>query len=270
METTSSHGDLTIDVGNSAVKAAVFRSGKLLTPVIRFAMTDWHMADELVTNHRVENIIYSSVANVLPQKWMDKWQAAGCRIVELSGRLPLPFVSAYETMDTLGHDRIAVVAGSLAVPPRLAPAYLRPNLLAAPVPLPARLVVDAGTCVTADLIDAHRVYRGGNISPGLRMRLEAMHTLTARLPEVMPGPLEGYVGTTTEMALRHGAQAGLACEVEGLFRRLQVKYPDLELLLTGGDGEWLHRHLSIPSIFNPTLVLLGLQQILSNYVHAKS
>lgn len=259
METTSDH-QLTIDVGNSGVKAAVFQNGVMVGPVVRFSDQEWEEADRLVTNHRVKNIIYSTVANVPPAKWMDKWKSAGRLVLELSPRIPLPFTSTYETMETLGHDRIAVVAGSLALLTSSAPA-------AAPRP---RLLVDAGTCVTLDLVDVDGVYRGGNISPGMRMRLQAMHDFTARLPLPDPADPVGEVGRSTEGALRHGGQLGLAYEIEGLYHRLLPQYPDLEVVLTGGDGDWLARHLSIPCCFYPHLVLLGLNQILSNYVRNES
>lgn len=257
MGTATDH-QLSIDVGNSGIKAAVFRGGTMIGPVVRFSDQEWAVADRLVTNHGVKNIIYSTVANVPPAKWMDKWESAGRLVLALSPELPLPFTSVYATMETLGHDRIAVVAGSLASSTDSAPAT-------AP-----RLIVDAGTCATLDLIDANRVYQGGNISPGLRMRLRAMHTFTARLPLPEPTDLSGPVGRSTTDALRHGGQLGLVYEIEGLYQRLLAGYPDLELLLTGGDGEWLARHLSVPCCFYPNLVLLGLNQILSNYVRNES
>lgn len=259
MGTASDH-HLAIDIGNSAAKAAVFCEGEMTGRVVRFTDQEWEVADQLVTNHGVKNIIYSSVANVPPKQWIDKWESEDRLVLALSASLPLPFQSIYETMETLGHDRIAVVAGSLALATSLAPAT-------AP---PARLIVDAGTCATLDLVDAAGVYQGGNISPGLKMRLQAMHTFTARLPLPEPAEPQGLVGLSTAEALRHGGQLGLVYEIEGLFRRLQITYPNLELLLTGGDGQWMAEHLSIPCRFNPYLVLLGLNQILSNYVENES
>ena len=257
---TATDPQLVIDVGNSGAKAAVYRQGEMIGSVVRFTDWEWRVADGLVTNHGVKNILYSTVANVPPKTWTEKWTNDGCLVVALSPELPLPFTSVYETMETLGQDRIAVVAGSLALPTSPAPA-------AAPT---AALVVDAGTCVTLDLIDAAGVYRGGNISPGLRMRLRAMHEFTARLPLPEPADPAGEVGTSTLGALRHGGQLGLVYEIEGLYHRLRRDHPSLELRLTGGDGAWLARYLSVPCCFYPHLVLLGLHQILSNYVRNQS
>ncbi|MEM6771172.1 MAG: type III pantothenate kinase [Bacteroidota bacterium] len=260
MDPISNH-HLAIDIGNSSAKAAVFRGAQMMEPIVRFTDQQWAVADDLVTNRGVKNIIYSTVANVPPKTWIDKWESEGRRIVPLSVKLPLPFQSAYQTMETLGQDRIAVVAASLALPAAEGISGKRP---------PARLIVDAGTCATLDLVDATGKYLGGNISPGLHMRLQAMHTFTARLPlPEVKDPL-GIVGQSTASALRHGGLMGLVYEIEGLFHRLQAIYPGLELLLTGGDGQWLAQRLSIPARFYPHLVLLGLNQILSNYVEIES
>lgn len=263
MGTTTDH-QLAIDIGNTTVKAGVFLDGKLTGPVSRFTDQEWEVADRLVTNLGVKNIIYSTVANVPPTKWTDKWNKAGLLTLALSPDLPLPFTSVYETPATLGQDRIAAVAGSLVLSTSTAPA---------PAPaehLPARLIVDAGTCITFDLIDGARTYRGGNISPGVRMRLQAMHTYTARLPMLEPGEISGEVGGSTVQALRHGGQFGAAYETEGLFLRLRQTYPDLELILTGGDAKSLADLLSVPNVIYPNLVLHGLNQILSYYVQHQS
>lgn len=260
MGTVTKH-HLAIDIGNSGAKAAVFLDGTMIGPVIRFSDQEWEVVDRLVTNHGVKNIIYSTVANVPPVKWKDKWESGQCLVLALGPDLPLPFASEYETMETLGQDRIAVVAGSLALSTSFAPASAPEKKLT-----PARLIVDAGTCATLDLIDGTGTYLGGNISPGIRMRLKAMHAFTARLPQTDPEETTGRVGRSTVSALRHGGQLGLVYEIEGLFLRLRAQYPDLQLLLTGGDADYLADNLRIPFSLHPNLVLTGLNQILSYYV----
>ena len=240
---------LVIDVGNSGTKAAIFAGDELHLPVHRFAAEDWEGLDSLATNPGVKNIIYSTVANVPPDRWIDKWKAAGRAVYALDRTRPLPFVSDYLTMDTLGQDRIAVVAGTLHD-------YRT-----------SRLIVDAGSCVTLDLVAADGHYRGGNISPGVTMRLRAMHERTARLPLVDAGEVREVVGRTTETALRHGGMLGVVYEVEGLYRRLLDHYPDLQVVLTGGDAALLMPYFSISVHHSPHLVLRGLNVILSSYVN---
>jgi type III pantothenate kinase len=63
---------------------------------------------------------------------------------------------------------------------------------------------------------------------------------------------------------------GLVYEVEGLYHRLSIDFPNLQLLLTGGDADWLAEKLSVPFNVYPNLVLRGLNQILSYYVQNES
>ncbi|CAH0998666.1 Type III pantothenate kinase [Neolewinella maritima] len=239
---------LVIDIGNSGLKAACFLGDELRPPVLRLAGDDWSALDERVTNLGVRNILYATVANVPNQRWLEKWKAAGIGVFALDRSQPLPFASDYTTPDTLGQDRIAALAGTLG--------HMHT----------ARLVVDAGSCVTLDLMDRHDRYLGGNISPGVTMRLTAMHERTARLPLVQGGGIAGAVGRSTEQALRHGGQLGVVYEIEGLYRRLLDAHPDLQLVLTGGDAPLLLSAFSLPVLHRPHLVLSGLHQILSTYV----
>ena len=86
----------------------------------------------------------------------------------LSYRSRLPITIDYDTPETLGMDRVAAAVGARV-------------LSSSKDPL---LVVDAGSCITIDLLDQNDVYRGGAIAPGLRMRFRALHEFTAALPLV--------------------------------------------------------------------------------------
>ena len=79
----------------------------------------------------------------------------------------IPIQIGYATPHTLGLDRIAAVVGALMQQPG--------------VPV---LIVDAGTCVTYDLLTADGTFVGGNIAPGIRLRLLAMHEHTGKLPHI--------------------------------------------------------------------------------------
>ena len=79
----------------------------------------------------------------------------------LTAASSLPVTLDYDTPETLGADRIAgVVAASHLYPGQ--------NVL----------LIEAGTCITYDLVDAGRVYRGGSISPGMNMRFRAFRKIS--------------------------------------------------------------------------------------------
>lgn len=236
--------NVVIDIGNSRTKMGVFASGHLQRQEILDGV-DWTEILRRTTNHAPANVILSNVGPDPADEWRRQMEQQA-RLWVLEADTPLPFRSAYRTPQTLGRDRLAAVAGALAF-----------------YPGEDCLVVDAGTCITADLLTADGLYRGGNISPGLRMRLAAMHRMTARLPLVEPGPVEGLLGLSTETALRNGGQLGAAMELEGLQARLQADFPGLRTLITGGDGQFLAGLLKSRIFVHPDLVLYGLNKILT-------
>ncbi len=238
-----------IDIGNSRVKTAAFLpSGELLERQY-FESHAWEQINTHLTNLQAKNIIYSSVADEPPSDWIQHQIAQQRRLWALDGSKALPFRSQYSSMHTLGKDRIAAIAGAIFL-------YGAKNCL----------IVDAGTCATMDVLSDQGIFIGGNISPGMQMRLRAMHDYTARLPLVAPQSLmQKVLGNNTETALRLGGQGGLAYEIEGLYQRLVAEYPQLNVILTGGDATQISSHLTLPHVVEPSLVLHGLFKIMSFY-----
>lgn len=236
--------NLVIDIGNSRVKYGIFSDDKL-----RLERTSEQLLRDdifqLATNHKLENIIYSSVAADLPDDLREGLES-NFQLLQLNQQLPLPFVNAYDTPATLGKDRLAAAAGALHW-------YTGSTCL----------IVDAGTCITLDVLRADQVFLGGNIAPGVRMRLQAMHEQTARLPLVEPEAPPQIWGTTTTTALQNGAVLGAALEVEALAQRLSRQWPDLKVVLTGGDASLLANSLECKIFVHSNLVLWGLNKILS-------
>lgn len=237
---------LTVDIGNSRRKVGLFQGISLIEQAI---WSDWSLAQLLhwAKERRVTDVIVSSVA--APDAELMAAMAQHFRLVELTAQTPLPFVNGYKTPATLGKDRLASVAGAQAL-------YARQHCM----------VVDCGTCLKYELLTAEGVYRGGNIAPGLRMRLQAMHHFTARLPEAPLEMPDATVGYSTETALQNGALRGAALEVVGfvsLFRK-ELNGP-VRLLLTGGDATFLAPYVAEASpIVIPHLTLIGLNHILTH------
>lgn len=141
----------------------------------------------------------------------------------------------------LGADRVAAILGAMTTQP------------GKPV-----LVIDSGTCLTTDLVSASGEHLGGIISPGLGLRLKAMHEHTAALPLV---PSEGsapILAFTTEEAMRGGAVNGLRFEIEGYITHIMVLHPDVVVFYTGGD----ELSLSVPVIYDGDLIMKGLEALL--------
>ena len=194
--------------------------------------------------HTVDAVIFSTVTTPDPEALSLLRQRVHC-FVHFDHTSQIPVRIGYHTPHTLGLDRIAAVVGaSMECPGR-------------PV-----LIVDAGTCVTYDLLTADGTFVGGNIAPGIRLRLLAMHEHTGKLPLVDDSGEIPEIGFSTETAMRAGATLGVAYEIEGYMARLNEIYPDLFVFLTGGDALKLAAKIKSPIFVNENLVLTGLNRIL--------
>lgn len=235
---------LAIDVGNSRTKLGLFQGRELIdtgTMAKGWTATD---LESWLGDRYPRGVCTSSVAS-LPNLQAGQLLKAS-QIMAISHEILLPFVIGYETPESLGRDRIAAVAGAFAA-----------------FPQQACLVVDAGTCVTYEVLTADGVYQGGNIAPGLGMRLQAMHAFTARLPEIPAGEPVLWWGTNTTAAMQNGALMGLILEIEGYFHRCKATWNQpFNIVLTGGDTSMLARHIKLPIFARPNLVLEGLNEIL--------
>ena len=240
--------NLALDIGNTRTKIGLFQGNELAEQAI---WTDWTLAELLVFgNHAgVERIIVSSVAE--PDETLLDGLREHFRVLELTHRTPLPFENRYETPHTLGKDRLAGVAGAQVL-------YPQRNCL----------VVDCGTCVKYDMLTDSGIYQGGNIAPGARMRLAAMHHFTARLPEAEMEMPADFTGRSTATALQNGALRGAVLEMEGFARLFEARYGELYVILTGGDAAFFQPHLGIRNLIHtPGLTLFGLNHIL-NFNHS--
>jgi len=235
---------LAIDIGNTRTKTGLFDGATL---VRKSVWTEWSVADigRWLGEIRLDGAIFASVADNDAPLRTSLQNHFGA--FELQSSTPLPFRNAYHTPETLGKDRLAAAAGALAL-----------------FPGQHCMVVDCGTCIKYELLDAGSVYLGGNIAPGLKMRIQAMHHFTARLPEVpleMPAETVGY---STQTALQNGALRGASLEIEGFARLFEQKLNPLNIILTGGDAAFLQNHLTLPRLTaEPDLTLYGLNHILT-------
>ena len=245
--------NLIIDIGNTAAKLAAFRGEELVEVIY----DDNHRLSALADfahKYSFRRAMLATVIDLTPEA-----EAAlghlPCPLRRLDASTPLPIANLYETPQTLGYDRIAAVVGAQSI-------------------FPGRdiLVIDAGTCITYEFIDAQGRYHGGNISPGLQMRLRALHQFTSRLPLVeAEGRLPDIdnpeaslqVGADTETAIRAGVKQGMKYEIEGYIRALRHKYSELLTFLTGGDDFSFDTKLKSIIFADRFLVLKGLNRILN-------
>lgn len=232
---------LTIDQGNSSAKIALWEGPELIDEETFQRRLRRHDLEEVVGRFKPRKALCCSVTGN-GEKIVEWLSRQGIEARELSSEVPLPLVIDYATPATLGPDRIAAAVGAWSH-----------------FPGENSLVVDMGTAVTYDVVTADGRYAGGNIAPGIGMRLRALHSFTARLPEVNGYGDTPEFGHDTMTAMRAGAVRGVAGELN-YYRSLLPE--GTRVVLTGGWSQRVGSFLDFPVTIDPCLVTKGLLSIL--------
>ena len=143
-------------------------------------------------------------------------------------------------------------------PDRLANAVAARHRFGAPV-----VVVDFGTAVTFDVVNAAGNYVGGIIAPGLAAMTDYLHEKTALLPRITIREPESVIGKSTEQAMLVGAVHGYRGLVRELIKQLkrELGVRRLPVLATGGYGKLIAATLPEITAVDPLLTLHGLRLV---------
>lgn len=158
-------------------------------------------------------------------------------------------INSYHQPSRLGSDRFVALVGARKLFPKQ---YC--------------IVVDCGTAVTVDALDAQGVFLGGVIMPGLQLWGDS---LTGRASQLNAHELEqpDVFARDTPQAIGSGSVYGLVGAVEGVCQRMAsqfeaqagVEVPVIKVLC-GGDAELIAAHTSVKFEVLPQLVLTGLAE----------
>ncbi len=232
--------NLTIDQGNSSAKIAIWDGEHLVEEENVKELSRQHLA-KMVNSFRPSRALCCSVTG--NGRKIAQWlKTQDIDASEVSFDMPLPIKLGYATPATLGEDRIAAAAGAWSMFPN-------ENLL----------VVDMGTAVTYDVVTAEGIFTGGNIAPGIGMRLRSLHSFTARLPQIGGYGDTPVFGTDTATAMRAGAVRGVASEI-AYYRSMLPE--STRIVLTGGWANHVSGFLDFPVVIEKCLVTKGLLSIL--------
>jgi type III pantothenate kinase len=242
--------NLVIDIGNTNSKLAVFNQRDLIH-YQRSKEVDVADLARIIEKYQIKNATVSSVNQELSE--LGIYLAKQVNYIPFSTAIKGDITNHYETPATLGLDRWAKVLAAQRL-------YTTENCF----------MIDAGTCITYDLLTAANEYFGGSISLGIKMRFDALNHYTGRLPLVnwTNGEEEVPQGSNTVNAIKNGVLQGIIHEVEGFIGAANAKYQGLKVIITGGDAEFLNKQLK-NSIFatqisyDPYLVLKGLNEVIT-------
>jgi len=238
-----------LDVGNTRAKWACFAKHAATSsePTMLESVPAHHVTEAEVWKRQLQPqdlVMVTGSGNLTP--WVESFPNAW--VLQPGDATPLP--SEVRKRETLGLDRVANAWAVLQ------------GACSEADPHEPWLIVDAGTCLTMDVVHAG-MHLGGTISPGIRMRLEAMAQGTARLPLEDPdeGRLAmrdpGVVGEETAEALLGGALGGVSAEIHGKWHALRQEVPNLGVIVTGGDAPNLELRDIRPKFADAHLTLKG-------------
>ena len=234
--------NLIIDIGNSRAKLAVIEENTILNKITCSSKNIASNVKKLRKAFAINNCIISSVSKFDMSK-LKSFDGLN-KVIQLDHNTKIPFVNSYNSPATLGVDRIALASAAITN-------YPKQNVL----------VIDAGTCITYDFINAKEQYLGGAISPGIVLRYKSLHEFTANLPLLEQSNFE-LIGKDTESAIHSGVLNGFIQEIEGIIDQYKKKFQNLTVVLTGGDTNFLAEKVKSTIFANPNFLLEGLNSIL--------
>jgi type III pantothenate kinase len=234
--------NLVLDFGNTRLKAGLFDGEILKKTLVEF---DIEILYNSIKNIKLDKIIVATVVE-LPITTIELLHTKG-KVYFFEASTPTPLRNFYQSINTLGSDRLAAACG----------AYLQFKGT-------AFLVIDAGTCLKYNYTDKNGNFLGGGISPGLNMRFKAMHEQTNKLPLIaFDENYNDLIGNNTQNSIRMGAQLGMIAEIRGVIEQYRLFDATVNIVLTGGDAHYLQKGLKNDIFADPDLILKGLNSILN-------
>lgn len=248
---------LTLDIGNTNIKSAVF-DGETMVKYWRLRTDITTTSDELgihmlallqnggIKPESIEGIIMSSVVPSV-NFTVDHM----CR--DYLGHTPVligPGVKTginirYENPRELGGDRIANAVACYAL-------YGGPSIF-----------IDFGTATTFGVLGEKGDFLGGAICPGIKISTEALVSGAAKLPHVELVRPETVIGRNTVTNMQSGIYYGYIGLVENIVRKMkeEIGRPDAKVVATGGLSRLLAPDTKAIDIFDGLLTLKGLRLI---------
>lgn len=237
--------NLVVDIGNTNVKALIMDKGRVCRELAAQELSDEPLK-ELIRNYAIRQAIVCSVGDAADRIFsLLKNNVEFC--ILLDSKTPIPIPVKYKTIQTLGMDRVAMAVGAQVL-------YGVRNAL----------LVDLGTAITMDVL-LEGCFMGGNISPGVEMRLRSLHEWTSHLPKVDACSKEDDTtiwGNSTRDAILKGVIHGIASEIDGMRRELSDAVGQLPVILGGGGAKLFVNRIKNAIFADGLIVCCGLNEIL--------
>lgn len=233
------------DIGNTSATIAEMRG---LDVLAEFDVSSHAPADDMAATLRTRlpsraqlPLVIASVNPRGTEALDAAWRAlGGGRVVQLGRDVKVPIENMTAQPERVGQDRLV---NALAAARRKGPEVI---------------VVDFGTAITFDVVKQGS-YRGGVITPGIGLAMEALHQKTALLPLVRPQGRPPVIGTDTVSAINSGVFYGYIGLINNILRELMATYASAPpVLATGGYGAHIAPEIGAISEVLPHLTHEGI------------
>ena len=194
--------NLIIDCGNTNLKYFIFKDQSLVLTNLFKWEGDWSL--KIIKNFPdLKNILLSDVTGKYNREELEK-KFPNNRIYDVKA-LDFPFETNYNK-ENLGVDRIGLIIAAINKFPK-----------------EDCLVIDAGSCLTFDLISSRSVHKGGLISPGLLFRFKSLYQYTNSLPLIKFENSGKQIGKDTKNSIQSGIWEGFVFEINGQIEKFKRK-----------------------------------------------
>ncbi len=228
-----------LDAGNTFLKVAYLKDGEICV-LDRVSFSE---------NSQLEKYFHKlkqnpkALTSVLSAEQTLKIQSIVGNCVLLNPKSNLPIHLDYKTPETLGFDR---VCNAVAI------SVLKNSI--------NTVSIDIGTCIKFDFVQ-DKTYKGGSISPGIKLRYKSLHDYTAKLPLLNFSESVTLIGKSTSSSIHSGVINGIQAEINEMIHLYEQKFVDLTFFVTGGDAQHFDFEGKNNIFANENLTLLGLYKI---------
>ena len=230
--------NLVIDIGNTLLKAAIFKNNLLIVS-IEFKDNFELNIERVLDKYPITHSIVSNVSNF--NEGLNYLLSIRTKQILFYESIKIPFTNSYSTISTLGKDRIALVSAA-------SKEFSKENVL----------IIDLGSCITYDFKNSKNYYLGGSISPGIHMRYKSLNDYTANLPLLNFKNITNFVGKSTEESIHSGVVNGVVQEVNGTISQYKDEFKEIKIILTGGDSKFLLKKIKNTIFAHSNFLLVGL------------
>ncbi|MCM8772005.1 MAG: type III pantothenate kinase [Candidatus Omnitrophica bacterium] len=236
--------NLCIDIGNKKTKIGIFKGRKLIKflDFLTSAAETFSFPEDW-KNIEIKNCGISSVVpsiNLLIKEKIENYFKIKPVFLDYKNcKIKIKVKNPTKT----GIDRIVNCKGAL-------------EILGCPI-----VVIDIGSATTIDVVDGKSTFIGGFILPGPELWINSIKS-TALIKKIDNSIVLGYIGKETSSAINLGLKYGLTGAIEKIISLIKRKFPNIDIVLTGGYCLKFSKNLNFEKKIRRYLTLEGINIIL--------